>query len=156
MILTDEEIMSIPSFPWGKSTDYARAVEARIMEKLAEQKPVVWMQSTHLKMFETQACGSSMMLAKCSLKQAQSDFIPLYLNPPVSKDKLDGRKGFSLLLEREQWGAVIDGLILERDRSAQRKAANSESTSDAREQMCVEVIKGINAASDAAMKEQGK
>lgn len=37
MILTDEEIMRIPSFPWGKSTDYARAVEARIMEKLAEQ-----------------------------------------------------------------------------------------------------------------------
>ena len=42
MILTDEEIKAIDAYPWGKSVDYARAIEAAVLAKLGEQKPVAW------------------------------------------------------------------------------------------------------------------
>jgi hypothetical protein len=52
-------------------------------------------------------------------------------------------KGYSLWLSREEWGAVMDGLILERERSEQRKRVNPESCSDARSAMCLDLIQKI-------------
>ena len=40
MILTEQEISEILSFPWEKTVDFVRRVEARIEEKLKAQTPV--------------------------------------------------------------------------------------------------------------------
>jgi len=40
--------------------------------------PVVWMQSNHLDKFEQHACGADSMLARCSHRQLQPDYVPLY------------------------------------------------------------------------------
>lgn len=40
MILTEQEISEIPSFPWERTVDFVRRVEARIEEKLKSQEPV--------------------------------------------------------------------------------------------------------------------
>lgn len=39
MILTEQEISEIPSFPWERTVDFVRRVEARIEEKLKAQEP---------------------------------------------------------------------------------------------------------------------
>lgn len=78
----------------------------------------------------------------------------LYALPvaPADKDaERSGLEGFSIWFNREQWGAVIDGLMLERDRSIGRKKVNSESTSDARADMCAELVRAIGDASAASM-----
>lgn len=36
-LLTDNEIDSLPSYPWGQRQDYARAVEEAVLAKLQEQ-----------------------------------------------------------------------------------------------------------------------
>lgn len=41
-------------------------------------EPVVWMQSDHLHMLQTQACGSDSMLARVSNRKLMDDFVPLY------------------------------------------------------------------------------
>lgn len=43
-----------------------------------EPDPVVWMQSNHLDKFEQHACGADSMLARCSHRQLQPDYVPLY------------------------------------------------------------------------------
>ena len=68
----------------------------------------------------------------------------------------DGTKGFSLWLSREEWGAVMDGLILEQSRSAQRKSVNLESTSEVRAAMCDALIirignKAVGTATEARL-----
>jgi len=55
-------------------------------------------------------------------------------------------RGFSVWLCREDWGHVIDGLILERERSLQRKSANPESNSNYIAGRCAEIIKALNQA----------
>lgn len=55
-------------------------------------------------------------------------------------------RGFSLWLDRESWGHIIDGLILERERSEQRKSNNPESNSNITANKCAELITQINAA----------
>ena len=52
----------------------------------------------------------------------------------------------TLTLDREQWGWVVDGLILEIARSESRKAANTASTSDIRAEECRDLILQINEA----------
>ena len=42
-----------------------------------EPEPIVWMQSTHLDKFEKHACGADSMLARCSHRQLQPDYVPL-------------------------------------------------------------------------------
>ena len=42
MILTEQEISEILSFPWEKTVDFVRRVEARIEEKLKAQEPDAW------------------------------------------------------------------------------------------------------------------
>jgi hypothetical protein len=44
-----------------------------------QQKPVVWMQSNHLDKFIHNACGADSMFAKCSVRQLQPDYKPLYI-----------------------------------------------------------------------------
>ena len=46
--------------------------------------------------------------------------------------ELDPMAGYSIWLDREDWGHVLDGLILARDAAEKRAARNSESTSDDR------------------------
>lgn len=48
--------------------------------------------------------------------------------------------GFSAWMTREEWGAVIDGLMLERDRSDRQKADNPDSTSNVRSEMSSRLI----------------
>lgn len=48
--------------------------------------------------------------------------------------------GFSLWFDREAWGHIVDGLILERERSTERKAANTESNSNNTADRCAEII----------------
>ncbi len=43
-----------------------------------QPEPVVWMQSNHLDIFEQHACGADSMLARCSHRQLQPDYVPLY------------------------------------------------------------------------------
>jgi len=57
--------------------------------------------------------------------------------------------GFSLWLNRESWGHVVDGLMLERERSEQRKTANPESNSNIISDRCAELITQINDAGGA-------
>lgn len=61
----------------------------------------------------------------------------------VQKDNL---RSFSLRLDREEWGHVIDGLILERERSLLRKSENSESNSNEISDCCAKLIGRINRA----------
>lgn len=77
----------------GELAELASMASARIATleaQIAEAKgqgPVVWMQSDHLNKFERMACGASMMLARCSFKQAQEDWKPLYAAPvPSNRD----------------------------------------------------------------------
>lgn len=74
----------------------------------------------------------------------------LYIHAPQAVAE-DGRKGFSLYLDREEWGHVIDGLILERQRSEQRKEANPDSNSNYIADRCAELIGKINTISAEAM-----
>lgn len=69
----------------------------------------------------------------------------LYAAPvePVTQEPVDTLRGFSLWLDREAWGHVIDGLMLERERSEQRKAANPESNSNHIANRCAELIAQI-------------
>src|SRR6185369_3101856 len=80
---------------------------------------------------------------ECALERF-AERIPenLYEHPLLPVE--DNTHGFSIWLDREQWGAVIDGLMLERERSDSRKKANEHSKSDARSAMCIEVIEKIN------------
>ena len=59
--------------------------------------------------------------------------------------ELSNIRGFALWLDREEWGHVIDGLILERDRSDNRKKANSESHSNVIADKCGKLISKITA-----------
>lgn len=61
--------------------------------------------------------------------------------------KPDGLRGFSVWFDRESWGHVVDGLILERERSMERKAANPDSNSNVIADHCAEMIQAINEAS---------
>lgn len=45
---------------------------------------------------------------------------------------------------REEWGVVVDALIQHREHAEDRRAANPESTSDVRADMCVDLIQRIN------------
>lgn len=58
----------------------------------------------------------------------------------------DNLRSFSLRLDREEWGHVIDGLILERERSLLRKSENSESNSNEISDCCAKLIGRINRA----------
>lgn len=40
MILTEQEISEIPSFPWEKTVDFVRRIESAVLEKLKAQEPV--------------------------------------------------------------------------------------------------------------------
>lgn len=60
--------------------------------------------------------------------------------------------GFSLLLDRESWGHILDGLMLERERSEQRKSANPESNSNYIADRCAELITQIGEAACLAPK----
>jgi hypothetical protein len=55
----------------------------------------------------------------------------------------DTSQGFRLWLDREAWGHVIDGLMLERERSLQRKSSNPESNSNCIADRCAELITAI-------------
>lgn len=55
-------------------------------------------------------------------------------------------RGFTLWLDREAWGHIIDGLILERERSEQRKSDNPDSNSNFTARRCIELITKINEA----------
>lgn len=78
-------------YPEGIKVLLTRIAELEAQIALvAKQRPVVWMQSDHLNKFERMACGASMMLARCSFQQAQSDFKPLYA-APVPSDR-DGER----------------------------------------------------------------
>jgi hypothetical protein len=59
--------------------------------------------------------------------------------------------GFSLLLDRESWGHILDGLMLERERSEQRKSANPESNSNYIADRCAELIIQIGEAACVPM-----
>lgn len=65
---------------------------------------------------------------------------------PAKQEPVDMARGFSLWLDRESWGHIIDGLILERERSEQRKSANPESNSNYIADRCAELITQINEA----------
>lgn len=52
-------------------------------------------------------------------------------------------KGFSLWFDRESWGHIFDGLMLERERSIKRKAANPESNSELIADRCSELMSAI-------------
>jgi Lar family restriction alleviation protein len=74
----------------GDGTPLSKQREAAIQEwnkrslkletELAKPQPapVVWMQSNHLNKFEQHACGADSMLARCSHRQLQPDYVPLY------------------------------------------------------------------------------
>jgi hypothetical protein len=68
----------------------------------------------------------------------------------------DRLNGFSLRLSREEWGAVMDGLILERERSDSRKRTNPESCSDARSAMCLDLIQRIGTPESLAAQDAEK
>ena len=75
-------------------------------------EPVAWMQSTHLDMLVNKHCGSGSMLAKCSDKQLQSDYRPLYTSYPTIREgwqmvpkELDAN--MQIALERN-WGDTHD------------------------------------------------
>lgn len=59
--------------------------------------------------------------------------------------------GFSLWLNRESWGHIVDGLMLERERSEQRKSANPESNSNYIADRCAELITQIGEAACVPM-----
>ena len=59
--------------------------------------------------------------------------------------------GGSMWLDRHQWGVIIDGLVLQRAEALTRKAANEYSNSDERAEMCVDLIRRINAADSLAL-----
>lgn len=63
-------------------------------------------------------------------------------------------RGFSMWFDREQWGAIMDGLIAELDISRKRKVRNSESTSDIRAQMCSDLIGRIGSVAAAVGDDQ--
>jgi hypothetical protein len=52
-------------------------------------------------------------------------------------------KEFTMCLDREDWGLIIDGLALSREQCNVRKSINSESTSDVRESEIVNLIEKI-------------
>jgi hypothetical protein len=54
--------------------------------------------------------------------------------------------GFAVWLDREDWGHVMDGLILSSAEALQRKAANLESTSDVRAQAIADLIRRLGEA----------
>lgn len=58
----------------------------------------------------------------------------------------DNLRGFALWFAREDWGHVVDGLILERERSEKRKEANPESNSNDIADNCSKMIETISAA----------
>jgi hypothetical protein len=59
--------------------------------------------------------------------------------------------GGSMWFDRHQWGVIIDGLVLQRAEALTRKAANEYSNSDERAEMCVDLIRQINAADPLAL-----
>lgn len=71
---------------------------------------------------------------------------------PAPTDEL--RAGFSMWFDREQWGAIMDGLIAELDISRKRKANNAASNSDARAEMCAALLGEIGRASSGVLPEQ--
>ena len=59
--------------------------------------------------------------------------------------------GGSMWFDRHQWGVIIDGLVLQRAEALTRKESNEYSNSDERAEMCVDLIRQINAADPLAL-----
>ena len=74
----------------------------------------------------------------------------------LSKDAVpeDTSKGFHLWFDREAWGNIIDGLMLERERSLQRKSSNPESNSNGIADRCAELIAAIRDKAAAAPRQE--
>jgi hypothetical protein len=68
------------------------------------------------------------------------------------QEPVDNLRGFSVWLCREDWGHVIDGLILERERSLQRKASNPESNSNYIADRCADIIGVLNQSASITVK----
>jgi hypothetical protein len=64
-------------------------------------------------------------------------------------EPVDTTRGFSLWFDREAWGHIFDGLMLERERSLQRKSANPESNSNLIAERCAELMNEISAAAQS-------
>lgn len=58
----------------------------------------------------------------------------------------DPRIGFSVWLDREQWGLVGDGLMAQRELLLERKRINSESTADLSADAVADVLHLLSAA----------
>lgn len=56
------------------------------------------------------------------------------------------KRGGVLRLDREEWGVIVDALIEHRESALFRVMVNSESTSNNRADMCLDLIGQINAA----------
>jgi hypothetical protein len=94
-----------------------------------------WNNGTHSKMYRPKF-PEVLATIRAARAQEQSE------QEPVASSI----RGFSLWLDREAWGHVIDGLMLERERSAQRKAANPDSNSNYIANRCAELIAQIGEA----------
>ena len=66
---------------WAYRYPAIEALKAELAKP--ESDPVVWMQSTHLDKFEQHACDADSMFARCSHRQLQSDYVPLYRKEDV-------------------------------------------------------------------------
>jgi hypothetical protein len=74
------------------------------------------------------------------------------LKAQPAQEPVDNLRGFSVWLCREDWGHVIDGLILERERSLQRKASNPESNSNHIADRCADIIGVLNQSANITVK----
>lgn len=79
MILTYEEIGEIPTYPWGKTTDYARAVEAKVIEKIKAQGVSGWQHK------ENENVVYSMDAMSVYQYSVRKFFNPLYAIPGEAK-----------------------------------------------------------------------
>lgn len=81
MLLTEQEIKEIHSFPWERTVDFVRRIESAVLEKLKAQEPMCWTNDTELSYSQFKRPDGELTSGSFWAEYHEDCDIPLYRYP---------------------------------------------------------------------------